>query len=540
MDRAHQMGMIRLPPPNKIGFRGYSSWREHQEESILFLSDSTKRFPVLCQPVGAGKSLTIAAYLKLNGLNAMYLTATKTLQKQVSTEFAELGWADVRGQNNYDCVVDPPYKVDMGPCHEGIHCPGIKEEWCTYWGAVRKAERAQYRISNYAWWLHNQFPMIDALVCDEAHNLIEQLSEFLSAQFTPEHITRFFHNDHPPVKGGWAHWAARRTRELEEDTKQLKAQARVHKKHRKDLRTARALMLKLLRLGVAKESDWVVERVRTPRGTYNYRFDPVWPAPYRELLFREIPKVVLVSATIRPKHLEIMGIKEEEYDFHETPSTFPVSRRPVYCLPSVRLSYRSTPSELKVWQARMDAIPAGRHDRKGLIHAVAYHRRNFILGNSRHRDRYVTHESGQQEPALERWCSLPESSGAIFLSPSATTGLNLIGPLCRFIIWAKVPFPDRRSLILKARAKIDPEYPMLMAAVDIDQGTGRGMRAPWDWCETFINDDMFRWFVNKYRRFFTAGFLAAWDRYKHVRHMPPAPDLKKMALDVKRLTGKGK
>jgi len=521
---------MKLPPPDKLGFKGYTHWREHQEASIIHMVDSPKRFSVLCQPVGAGKSLTVAAYLKLMGYSAMYLTETKALQKQIIEDFTSLGWTDIRGQGNYECVVDPPYTVDMGPCHEGTHCPGIKEEWCTYWGAVGKAHRAQFRISNYSWWLHNQFPPIDCLVLDEGHSAADMLSEFLSAVFTQDHVKRFFHNDAPPIGGGWAHWAARRTRELEEDTKQLKVQARGNKRLRRDLRTARTLMLKLLRLGVAKESEWVVEKVN--RG---FRFDPVWPAPYRELLFREIPKVVLVSATIRPKHLEILGIKPEEYDFHETPSTFPVTRRPVYCLPSVRLSYRSTPSELRVWQARMDAIATGRADRKGLIHAVAYHRRNSILGGSRHRDRFVTHESGQQESALARWFSLPESSGAIFVSPSATTGLNLIGSLCRFIIWAKVPFPDRRSLILKARSKIDPEYPMLMAAQDMEQGTGRAMRAEWDWCEVFINDDMFRWFVVKFRKFFTTAFLASWDRYKNVRHLPPAPDLRQMAKDVKRL-----
>lgn len=479
----------------------------------MAMVDSPKRFFVLCAPTGSGKSITIAAYLKLmSRWKSMYLTESKQLQRQLRESLGTLGWNDVRGQSNYDCVVDPPYTVDMGPCHEGVACSLIRDGGCHYYDARRAAELGQFGLSNYSWWLHNLFPPINCLVLDEGHVAPDALAEYLSATFTTAIIKKFF-NQPPPTKG-WSHWAKHSVADLERQVEDMKRAARQNKRLRADLRTLRALLLKVLRLATAKESDWVIEKTK-----YGYRFDPTWPAPYRELLFRDTPKVILVSATIRPKTLEILGIKPDEYEFHETPSTFAVARRPIYHVPTVRLTYRSTDSQLRLWLARLDRLAFDRRDRKGLIHAVSYQRRNLILRNSVNRDRLITHESGQQETALARFIQLPERQGPIFLSPSATQGLDLAHDKCRYIIWAKVPFPDQRSKILKARAKIDRDYPMYLTALKLEQGSGRGNRFDNDWCETLIVDDQILWFVKKFKRFFTRAFLQAFKRLKS----PPAP-----------------
>jgi Rad3-related DNA helicase len=96
-----------------------------------------------------------------------------------------------------------------------------------------------------------------------------------------------------------------------------------------------------------------------------------WPADYAERrLFCGIPKIVLTSATIRPKTLELLAIDNGHVDFHEYPSSFPVDRRPVYFVPSVRKDKRATPEHLRAWISKIDAIVRPRLQTKGIIHTV--------------------------------------------------------------------------------------------------------------------------------------------------------------------------
>lgn len=518
------MDTVKLPLPYRLGLpKRFSSWRLNQPESVLRIVDAEVRFPVLNAPVGAGKSLTIAAALQLLGGKSVYLTSTNTLLKQLE-EFYELGWVKVIGQGNYDCKLDPTVKVDLGVCHAGEPCD-LKYNGCYYFDAVRLATSMTTSVTftNYAWWLaHNRygegFPPIDNLILDEAHAAPDELADFLSCDVTKEQVNTLLGRYEPPNEMRYVIvWAHRHATELLGAIESIKLRARSSMDARRRLRAMKNLHSKLARLAEAKPEDWVMER--GPRG---WRFDPVWPGPYRELLFRETKKVIFVSATIRPKTLELLDIKKEEYEFHETPSTFPVSRRPVIHFtgdPRVALTHRADDALLRLWVTRIDNLIRRRLDRKGIIHCVSYARRDYLVEHSRFRQHFITHESGQQIAAVEAFKTA--KAPAIFLSPSATTGLDFPYQECEFQIIAKVPFPDQRSKILIARTKRDPEYGMYLTCLDIVQATGRGMRAPDDQCETFIVDDQWQWVKGKYKKFLPRWFLEACKRTEFVPNPPP-------------------
>jgi Rad3-related DNA helicase len=185
----------------------------------------------------------------------------------------------------------------------------------------------------------------------------------------------------------------------------------------------------------------------------------------------------------------------------------------------VALTYRSSDAVLKLWLARIDNIIRRRLDRKGIIHCVSYARRDLIIRNSRYKDLMLTHDSGEQAVAVEKFKSADPPR--IFLSPSATTGLDFPYDQCEYSIVAKVPFPDQRSKILKARAKGDPEYAMYLTMLDVVQASGRGMRAVDDSHETFIVDDQWGWFHKKFRRFAPAWFLESCRRTESIPNPPP-------------------
>lgn len=103
-----------------------------------------------------------------------------------------------------------------------------------------------------------------------------------------------------------------------------------------------------------------------------------------------------------------------------------------------------------------------------------------------------------------------------------TTGWDFPYDQCEFQIIGKVMFPDTQGGIAKARAAHDKDYGNYIAAQNMVQASGRGMRAEDDRCETFIIDDNIEWFVSMCRRL---GFLPKWwlDSYQTVHGIPPAP-----------------
>jgi Rad3-related DNA helicase len=92
------------------------------------------------------------------------------------------------------------------------------------------------------------------------------------------------------------------------------------------------------------------------------------------------------------------------------------------------------------------------------------------------------------------------------------TGWDFPGTDCEFLVIAKIPYPDTRSRIMRARVKADPEYQNYVTSQALVQSCGRGMRSADDSCESICVDDMIKvimatcgdllpgWFRRLYRR----------------------------------------
>jgi Rad3-related DNA helicase len=283
-------------------------------------------------------------------------------------------------------------------------------------------------------------------------------------------------------------------------------------------RQLRNLLVRVSRLAGADES-WVVERTETQR--VGMSFEPRWPAPYSEqYLWRGAEKVLLLSATMRPQTLRYLGIEEKDCDFFEYPSPFPYQDRRITFIPTVRVTHKTTPDEMLTWVDRIDQIIAGRLDRKGIVHTTSYARARFLVENSRFSDGMFTHNTRTTRDVVAEFKRSP--APAILVSPSVTTGWDFPMEECEYQIIGKIPFPDGRPPIMKARTQEDPNYPGYVAATDIVQATGRGVRGPGDKCETFIVDDSAMWFIPKYKECFPRWWREA---YMKSTMIPDAPEV---------------
>lgn len=530
-----------LPAPSLIGLPDrFSTWRVHQAEAVCRALDSPKRFVVLAMPTGFGKSLVYMAAGMLDA-PAVVLTSTKGLQNQLGRDFGEIS-ADIRGMNNYECVEsnqgvlfkvsDRPVACDEGPCLSGWECPKASSG-CHYFDAQRAAKSSHIPVTNYAYWMgvntdrradteKPKAPPLGArgrLILDEAHAAVDELGDFLAVEIGYWEIEGVLGANFPSgaaLMEEWRGWARTLSLGVERELSDLAAEVKAgHATHRSlsRLRELRDLGRRLQTVAGAR-GEWVHEQARDRRGRKVVKFDPVWPGEYAEQsLFCSTPKVVLTSATIRPKTLSLLGIPEDQYDFIEYPSSFPVNSRPFIWTPTVRVRYDMAPGHARLWAAKIDAIIRSRPNRKGIVHTVSYARADYLLRYSQCRDRLVGHAPGSGHNGLQdtvarfRDMRPDDNGGPVLVSPSVGTGFDFPGDQARFQVIGKIPFPDSRSLVLQARQERDPDFFAYVAAQNLVQMAGRGVRSSDDWCETIIIDDNWQWFSRKYREFFPRWFL---------------------------------
>lgn len=524
----------------------FSEWRPNQLEALDTIIQAKTRFVCVCAPTGFGKSLMYMAAARMGGLRAITCTSTRGLQDQLAGDFGEIS-VDIRGQSNYRCTEAASFgipgwvPVEAGPCKSGAKCD-LKGGGCEYFDKFRAAQRAEIVSANYALWLYDAFreaqdddresnslqahKPIEMLVLDEAHDAPDQLADFIGTVIEYRGVIAA----KIPWPGGdnwdvWKSWAAETVQTLAARILAAQGVIRGGKADPKLIREVmrwKGVMREAKKLNDAK-GEWVVEEYRNdweakekgPR----VRFDPLWPREYAEsALFRGVKKVVLVSATVRPKTAELLGISNQDLTFVEFPSSFPLARRPVIHVPTVQLSYRSSDQHLMWWLRQIDAILEERGDRKGVIHTVSYERAKLIVENSRHSSRLLSHTSKDRVATVEKFKS--SSEPLVLVSPSVDTGYDFPYHQCEFQIISKVPFADNRAKIIKRRMESDKQFSNYMTAQTLVQMTGRGMRAEDDQCETLIVDDNITWFVSQNRQHFPKWWM---DSYSSSQGGRPTP-----------------
>lgn len=526
-----------LPPPTDFGAPPkFTSWRDEQEEALVLLTESSKRVSVLEMPTGSGKALTAYMYALMTGKRALILTETLGLQDQYQADFgrehAIAGQlVDIRGMRNYPCPALEPGGMyshlrerkgkatcDVGPCKSGLPCP-LRDGGCPGYDQQRAAQRAQIVSTSYANWLSQgkvkrdedadeTLGSFDVLIMDECHAAPDQVSKALTVELQLHELRDFFgpHLTPPPKSDDFAKWrpwiqkirmlqndaldGAMTEMRLARDGGVLRAELLADIRYLRQV--GRELHL-LERTALSdKDTDWVVEQVVFGRsGKSIITFQPVWPRPYAEqFLFRGVQRVVGMSATVRPKTMEYLGLTEKQFDFWEFDSSFPVEHRPIYFLPSVFMRYNMSEAEKKRWAMTIDSIGKSRLS-NGIVHTVSYERARYYQSQAQPdmKHRLVEHTSNTTVKAVHGFKT--GRVGQVLVSPSIATGYDFPDDACRWQVIGKVPFPDRRSKIMQRRMELDKEYSSYLAMTYLVQAIGRIVRGPQDWGETFIIDGVF-------------------------------------------------
>lgn len=510
---------IGLPPK-------FDKWRSGQEAGVRAILESPKRHTVVSAPTGWGKSAAVVGAALASGKRTCIVTSTRGLADQYNTDFSECGLVDIRGLANYECSLKPDYTCQEG---KAVRCPYWGTIQCPYSQTEMRAATSRLLITNYAKWTSfrkNQSCLdnIEMLILDEAHESPEALASAMEVVLHYKEMedisVPFLNGVESQEMWNWKEWAkaARNVCENEAieakrklDSPNLKLAWIRRYNHLKNL------LERLATIALANSRDWICEETKE-----GWRFDPIRPARYAEgKLFCRVPRVIAVSATVRPKTMFMLGVQRERFDFHEYPSDFDASRCPVYHIPTMRMDHRQ--ENFQPLYLRIDQIMGSRTDRKGLIQTVSWKQGGAsteeIHRHCRFSNYMLSNEQGKPASSyIEEFKKAPPPY--VMISPSISTGYDFANDSAEYQILVKIPFQDGRSKIVKARQEDDRDYGPYNTMQSLVQRVGRIMRSKSDRGESILVDDHAQWFVKKYGHFAPANFHKF---YRTVDIVPPAP-----------------
>lgn len=487
----------------------FTAWRPSQEEGLHLLKTCKQRHVLFCAPTGWGKSPAIVGDALDSGEPTAIVTATRGLQDQYLKDFHTCGMVDLRGRNNYTCQMKEGYTCEDGYAARCVYkgtvaCPSTKAEL--------KASLSNLVVTNYSKWTSNKrfgqgLSHIKRVVFDEGHHAPNAIAEAVRVELYYKEIeetlgVRFPKGNDSEDMNVWRNWAGT-TKGYADDA--LKA-AYGRIQNANDPKPAwvrhythmRNLCRKLTVLTTARPVDWIVDTMED-----GFVFDPIRPGRYAEsYLFLQVPKVIMLSATLRPKTGYMCHIPKENMYFHEFPSDFDPKRSPIYYIPTMRVDSKA--DDLGALWAVLDRVMARRRDRKGVVHSTSYPRQEEIYERSRFKDSMILNKRG--EPVAESMeLFFQAGPGSAYISPSVCEGYDFKQDRARWQFMCKIPFQPP-SKIVKAREADDKEYRAYQAMQALVQSFGRGMREDTDWCENFIADMHMDWFYPKYKHLAPKSF----------------------------------
>lgn len=471
----------------------FSEWRPGQRQAINDILAAKERFFAQIAPTGIGKSLIYMAASRLVEGRVCILTSTKPLMGQLIKDFSSIGLVEIKGRNNYPCLQDSYLAPDDSICSL-LSCEYKTE--CPYKEAIVAARSSDLVVTNYHFWMTAKEALggFSWLIMDEAHLSTHSIEDHLTVVVDLKLFSAILRVN-VERKKNWTHWLA---------SYMPIVNNKIDKCSRnKDLKGLHQL-LPLLRVcqKLLRMAPYPHITEDLPKGLI--KVSPSFTRHHKDLLISDIPHILFTSATFHPKTAKQLGVSTLVKEY---PSTFSIEQRPIYIVPAPMMSYNLSSYDTIQWARLLDSIIEKRLDRKGIIHLSSYAWCRRYLETSRFGKLFWTHDKNETEMVVSAFKRA--SAPAVLVSPSIGTGWDFPYSDCHYQIIGKIPFPNFRDPIIMARKSEDEEYPIYLAIQQIQQMSGRGMRAGDDYCETFICDGHIDRLLNDYPHLFQKWFLEA-------------------------------
>lgn len=432
-------------------FQGTPRAQQHEILEILEREFDNYDVFVLRCPVGAGKSriaTCLAAWLFYRGQSSMIMTPTNILQQQYLDDCPDL--PTLWRESHYRC----------DDCDE-VACSDCRKEWLRGIGRIKKGRVGLCNF--YTYLTHRAYK--DVLIADEAHQLIPMLQELAARRLWQ------FQYKYPASVRTFAdliHWiesipAQRRDKKLRllyEDLTSPSSSFMVYRTREDYRKCGERDVLKLVPIDTSAAPPLL------------------WPPA-------KTNKIVLMSATISDKDVEMMGLSQRRVLTLDCDSPISPAVRPVVLRCELNMSYRYQETAVPLLAQQLREL-LDQHPHKGIIHctyAIATQLRS-LLDNPR----LMWHNKADKKAVYQQF---RQSQSGVLVASGLYEGVDLPYDLGRWQAICKVPYPSLGDPAIRRRSELDPDWYSWSALRCILQASGRICRAPDDYGVTYILDSSF-------------------------------------------------
>jgi len=204
---------------------------------------------------------------------------------------------------------------------------------------------------------------------------------------------------------------------------------------------------------------------------------------------------LFMSATLGNIEDYATQIGLEDWVGFEVPQIFEYERSPIFKVePMISMSWKNKKRNLPTMLKRIVDILEAHPNERGLIHTGNYEIMKAIEA-MRHPRIKTYYGSAEKEEMIKL---LGSQTNAVVCGPSLVEGVDLKDDLCRFMVFAKVPYMSLSDKLTKRKMNIYPNWYNWTTLMAILQGLGRPIRNKSDWCVTYLLDSGFQGFFTRY------------------------------------------
>lgn len=314
----------------------------------------------------------------------------------------------------------------------------------------------------------------DVLVVDEAHNLIHQIRERNALRLW-QHDVKYPHNMF-------------RYEQMREYLDKL-GQEKI-KRSKKLSAWYNAV--------TSSRPEYTVQRTKAPfNGKGTVRGEPedrdciellpvdITQAP--PIFWGGVKKLVLLSATINRKDIEVLGLNRKRVLYINCESPISAHVRPIVLQDLVAVN-RGNQEEATIKIAKyIEEVLAPRHQgQKGLIHAT--YAQSEIFKEYLTGPRYMFHDRFNKKEQYQMFRDSPADEGRIFIASGMYEGIDLPEDLGRWQVIAKIPWPSLGNPAIKYQAENDEDWYSWETWRIVIQACGRICRTPKDFGVSYCLD----------------------------------------------------
>lgn len=506
--------------------------RPGTEEAIKQIEkafDSGKRFVMVDAPTGSGKSGLAVAFARK--YKTSIWTPTKFLQEQYANTPEFVFEYVVKGKSNYRCGLpgQDNVSVDEAICcsskvtdeNRGIvpfPLPDSKDKlakalksqcaekgMCPYYSKIYQIGKLPGATLNYDLGLRikkqpdkNYFgiDMGDAVVLDEAHQLINKANSIFGYQLTNTGAMKLFgaegkrgKNEAPIV------WFNRLLTIVKERVANETEPKKVARFNAFDQRLS-----SLMEFDIEDEKRFYIEDRKN-----EVEVKPLDLRYFKSKLFYPFKKILMLSATFPANFRQVLGIKDEEVEVVKIKSSFkPSNRRAIFASNLENMNARTilTPDSDQI--RMMEYVLAAHKYDKGIVHCGSYKFFDQLKSIMKNNKRFIWVDQTKDKEEMF-YLHQKSKKATILVSPAMLEGVDLKDDLARFGILLKVPYPPLDEYT-KRMSKIFPQWYENLTVTNIVQAYGRQVRNENDHAVFYILDGAFNIILNRHKNLIPTYF----------------------------------